>query len=466
MSDFDLVIRNGTVVTAADTVICDVGVCGDIIEALGRKLGPGSREIDASGKLVLPGGVDSHCHMEQHSPQGLDTADDFHSGSIAAACGGNTTIMPFAIQFREQSALAAFEQYREAGTSKAIVDFGLHLILSDPTPDVLERELPALAQQGCNSWKIFTVFDSIRLNDGQILEVLSVAKKENALVLFHAENHDAVNWLTERLLSEGKVHTRYHEMSRPMAVEREAVHRVLTMAEIAESPVLIVHVSGAEALDEIVAARRRGVTAFAETCPHYLFLAAEDLDKPGIEGSKFMCAPPPRPRANQDLIWKGLERGDFDVFSSDHSPYRLSDKMRHGPNATFKQIPAGMPGLETRLHLLYAYGVRTGRINLNQFVALISTNAAKIYGLYPRKGTIAVGSDADLLIWDPEPEVTISQDKMHGRVDYTPYEGFLVKGWPRMTISRGNVVVDDGEVLAERGRGLYLPCGRPLARRP
>ena len=468
MAEFDMVIRGGTVVTAADRIDCDVGIRDGVIACLGRDLGPAERYIDASGKLVLPGGVDSHCHMEQHSPQGLDNADDFLAGTEAAAAGGNTTIMPFAMQFRGQSLKTAVLDYRALAEQKAVIDYAMHMIVSEPGRDEFANDLRWLADAGFTSLKVFTLFDQTRLDDRQILDLLALSRKMGVLVMFHAENHDAVAWQSERLLAAGKTAPKYHEMSRPEGVEREAVHRVLTFAELVDVPVMIVHVSGTQVMARIVDARRRGQRVYAETCPQYLLLASEDLDRPGLEGGKFMSSPPPRPRARQDDMWQALSDGAFDVFSSDHSPYLFegpSGKLRHGPDSTFKQIANGMPGIEVRLPLLFSFGVGGGRIDLHEFVALASTNAAKIYGLYPRKGTIAVGSDADVAIWDPDREVVITQDLMHGNVDYTPFEGVEVRGWPVVTISRGEVICENGALTAERGRGEFIPCDLPLRSR-
>ena len=468
MAEFDLVIRSGTVATAADVFSADVGVSGGRIAALGASLGKGREEIDARGKLVLPGGIDSHVHIAQVSSIGIPTADDFLSGSRSAAAGGTTTLIPFAAQHRGQSLRKVVEDYHGQAEGKAIVDYAFHLIISDPSPEVLGQELPALIRDGYTSFKIYLTYDMLKLSDRETLEVLSLARREGALVMIHAENHDVIAFLTERLLATGHTAPKFHATAHAALAEREATHRAISLAELIDVPVLIVHVSGREAIDQIAWARNRGLKIYAETCPQYLFLTEDDLDQPGIEGARCMCSPPPRDKANQEFVWRGLETGVFDVFSSDHAPYRMdaTGKLHAGPNPTFKKIGNGVPGIEVRLPLLFSEGVRAGRIDLTRFVALASTTAAKLYGLYPRKGTIAVGSDADVAIWDPELPVTIRQENMHDAMDYTPYEGRKVTGWPVTTISRGEVIWRDGAVTGAAGRGRFLPCELSAAARP
>ena len=472
---FDLIIRNGTVVTASDRMRCDVGIrAGQIVALEGSLQGPAQEIMDATGKLVLPGGIDSHCHIDQKSSTGLITADDFHSGGVSAACGGTTTIIPFAAQHRGQSLRDVVRDYHERAQGRAFVDYGFHLIVSDPTREVLEQELPELIGQGYASLKVYTTYDSLKLTDRQILDVLAVARREGAMVMVHAENSDSIAWTTERLLRAGQTAPRFHPVSRPQIAEREATHRVIALAELVGVPILIVHVSGMEALEQIAWARRRGLKIYAETCPQYLLLTAADLDKPGFEGAKLICSPPPREKDDQEAVWQGLASGLIQVFSSDHAPYRYNDpqgKQAFGPNAPFTKVPNGLPGLETRLPLLFSEGVGKGRMDINTFVALAATNAAKIYGLYPKKGTIAVGSDADLAVWDPDVEVTISKELLHDRMDYTAFEGMKVKGWPVATISRGEIIWSEGKVKGTPGRGRFLArrlecstSGRPGSR--
>ncbi|TWA77834.1 dihydropyrimidinase [Azospirillum brasilense] len=469
MDPFDLVIRNGTVATAGDVQRCDVGIRGGRIVALGEGLAKGKEEIDATGLLVLPGGVDAHCHFDQPTGDGSVMADDFTSGTRSAACGGTTTVIPFACQMKGQSLRAAVDDYHRRADGKAVIDYAFHLIVTDPTEQVIGQELPALIRDGYTSFKIYMTYDSLKLNDRQILEVLDVARREGAMVMIHAENSDCIAWLTDKLELAGKTAPKYHAVARPMVVEREATHRAIALAELADVPILIVHVSGAEAVEQIRWAQGRGMRIYAETCPQYLFLTADDLDKPGHEGSKCICSPPPRDKANQQVIWDGLQGGVFQIFSSDHAPFRFDGpdgKQVHGTDAPFSKVPNGIPGVETRLPLLFSAGVGEGRITLEQFVALTSANPARLYGLYPRKGTIAVGSDADVALWDPQREVTISNGLLHHNVDYTPYEGIRVTGWPVLTLSRGAVVQRDGTLTAQPGRGQFLPCDLPAPARP
>ncbi len=468
MSNFDLVIRNGTVVTASDAARCDIGVRGGQVVALADKLDGAQQSIDASGKYVLPGGVDGHCHLDQPMSDGSKMADDFATGTVAAACGGTTTVIPFACQMKGSSLIAAVEDYHQRANGKALIDYAFHLIVSDPSARVLREELPHLIANGYTSFKIYMTYDDLKLNDRQMLEVLALAKREGAMAMIHAENADCIAWLTDLLEAAGRTAPKFHAAARPMVVEREATHRAIALSELVDVPILIVHVSGREAVEQIQWAQNRGLRIYGETCPQYLYLTAEHLGLAGFEGAKCICSPPPRDKANQQVIWDGLASGVFQVFSSDHAPFRYADpkgKMVKGSNASFRYVPNGIPGIETRLPLLFD-GVARGRITMAQFVALTATNVAKMYGLYPRKGTIAVGSDADLVIWDAEREVTITNSLLHHNVDYTPYEGITVRGWPQTVISRGEIVADGGKPIGNPGRGEFLPCARPEPARP
>ena len=467
MAEYDLVIRNGTVATAADTAQCDVGVRDGIVVALGQQLAPGARDIDAAGRLVLPGAIDSHCHLEQRSSAGVMTADDFYSGTVSAAFGGTTTVIPFAAQHRGQSLRSVVEEYRQAAATKAVIDYAVHLIVSDPTEQVLGQELPALIRDGYTSFKVYMTYDLLRLNDRQMLDILALARREGAMVMVHAENHDMISWLADRLLQRGMSQPRFHAVSHARIAEGEATNRAVALAELLDVPILIVHVSAGEAIDVIRGAQTNGLKIYGETCPQYLFLTADDIGM-DLEGTKFCCSPPPRDHAAQEAVWRGLANGTFQVFSSDHAPYRYdeSGKLLKGAQTTFKDTANGVPGIELRVPLLYSEGVRKGRIDLNRFVALTATNHAKIYGLYPKKGTIAVGSDADIAIWDPAREVTVRAADLHDNVGYTPYEGRHVHGWPTTVIARGRVIIEGGKLAAARGSGRFLPCALSDAARP
>ena len=468
MEALDLVIRNARVATASDLFVADIGVRSGRIQALASKLPPGRQEIDAAGRLVTPGGVDGHCHLDQPMPPPARMADDFESGTRSAACGGTTTVIPFAAQQKGHSLRAAVEDYHARASGKACIDFAFHLIVSDPTPQVLREELPALIREGYTSFKVYMTYDDLKLSDRDLLEVMALARREGALVMVHAENSDAIAWLTDRLLAEGRSAPRHHADSRPAPVEREATHRAITFSELADVPILIVHVSGAEAIEQIRWAQGRGLRIHAETCPQYLFLTADDLAAPGFEGAKCVCSPPPRDAANQEAVWRALANGTFQVVSSDHAPFRFDDehgKRAGGKEPAFPYIPNGIPGLETRLPLLFSEGVGKGRIGIHEFVALTSTNAARLYGLYPRKGTIAIGSDADLVVWDETRELTLTNRALHHAVDYTPYEGMRIRGWPALTLSRGRVIWQDGDFRGAPGSGEFLRCALPAPAR-
>ncbi len=459
MDSFDTVIRGGTVVTAADSTQCDVGIRGGRITALAQDLPATDHEIDARGKLVLPGGVEGHCHIEQESSVGnVMSADDFFTGTRSAVFGGTTTTLSFAAQMKGQSLRKVVDDYHALAASKAVIDYGFHLIVSDPTEQTMNEHLPALIKEGMTSFKVYMTYDSLKLDDHQMLDVLATARQHGAMVMIHAENHDMIRWLTQRLLQGGYDAPKFHAISHVELAEDEATHRAIRLSELIDVPILIVHVSASEAMAEIRRAQTAGLKVYGETCPQYLFLTASDLDREGAEGAKYCCSPPPRDASHHDIIWQGLANGTFQVFSSDHAPYRFDEtgKLAAGPNPTFPQVANGVPGIELRLPLLFSEGVGKGRIDIQQFVALTSTNVAKIYGLLPRKGTIAVGSDADIAIWDPDLEVTVTWDLLHDNVGYTPYEGRKLRGWPVTVLSRGRVAVEDGELKVERGSGQFL----------
>lgn len=469
MAEFDVVVRNGIVVTASDVMHCDIGIRSGQIVALGTKLGAGSNEIDAAGRIITPGGVEGHCHLSQMTASGIRSADDFTSGSISAAFGGTTTMIPFACQDKGQPSMRkVVDDYHKEATGNSVIDYAFHLIISDPSQAMYDEELPALVREGYTSIKIYMTYESRKITDWQVMDVLAFARTEGAMIMVHAENDEAINWLTDKLVRAGKTAPKYQPHAHTRVVEREATHRAISLAEMIDVPILVVHVSGGDAVEQIDWARRRGLKIYAETCPQYLFLTADDFDRDHCEGAKFMCTPPPRDKANQEIIWKNLANGLFSVFSSDHAPYRFDStgKLFAGPSPVFNRIPYGIPGIELRLPLLFSEGVGRNRIGLNQFVALAATNAAKLYGVYPRKGTIAIGSDADLAIWDKDREVTVTASMLHDNAGYTPYEGMKLKGWPITTLSRGVVICHEGELMVKPGRGQFLRCAPPEPARP
>ena len=464
VSALDLVIRRARVATAADTFDADIGIAGGRVVQLGQGLPAAAREIDAAGRVVTPGGVDAHCHLDQPMPVPLRMADDFDSGTRAAACGGTTTVIPFAAQARGQSLRAAVADYHHRAEGKAHVDYAFHLIVSDPTPQVLNEELPALIREGCTSFKVYMTYDDLKLDDGQILDVLAVAREHGAMAMIHAENADCIEWLTRRLEAAGRTAPRFHAHARPMLVEREATHRAIALAELVDVPILVVHVSGREAVEQIRWARAHGLSVFAETCPQYLFLTAADLGiDDSYQGARCVCSPPPRDASNQQVIWQGLADGLFTVFSSDHAPFRYDapeGKKPGGQEVPFRHIPNGIPGIETRLPLLYSEGVLGGRLTLQKFVELTATHPARAYGLHPRKGTIAIGADADLVVWG-EGERVLRNADLHHAVDYTPYEGMTLRAWPALTLAGGEVMWDGAQFHPRAGRGRFLRCGPP-----
>jgi dihydropyrimidinase len=465
MGPFDLIVRNAKTVTAADVFTCDIGIRDGRIVAMAEGLQGATREIDAAGRYVTPGGIDSHLHLDQPTGDGSVMADDFLSGTRSAACGGTTTVIPFACQQKGGTLRDAVDDYHRRAEGKPLIDYAFHLIVTDPTHEVLTQELPQLIAEGYSSFKLYMTYDALKLDDRQILDTLSLARREGAMVMLHAENRDCIAWLTEKLLAAGHTAPRFHASSRPMLVEREATHRAIALAELIDVPILIVHVSGREALEQIRWAQGQGLKIYAETCPQYLFLTADSLGcDDSFEGAKCICSPPPRDEANQQVIWNGLENGSFAVFSSDHAPFRFDGpdgKRAHGENASFDQVANGIPGVETRMALLWSEGVCTGRITPQRFVDLTATQAARLYGLYPRKGTLAIGSDADLVVWDEDLDLVLDNAMLHHNVDYTPYAGRHLKAWPALTLSRGEVVWD-GAPQGTPGRGLFLPCERPV----
>jgi dihydropyrimidinase len=459
---YDLAITGGTVVLPEGPARVNIGVRDGLIAAIGSDAMNARRTLDASGRLVLPGGVDSHCHMDQQPWEGRSTADDFRSGTLSALCGGNTTVIPFAMQMRGQSLRAVVDDYHERASRKAHIDYGFHLIVGDPTPEVLTKELPDLIEQGCTSIKIYLTYEGLKLDDYEVLTVLDFARQEGVLVMVHAENDACIRWLTDRLLESRKTALRYHVTAHSAIGEREAAFRAISFAELVETPILIAHVSSGSVVEEIRRAQARGLPIFAETCPQYLFLSSEDIDTADMSGAKCVCTPPPRDRANQPAMWRGVLDGTLAVFSSDHSPWNYADKIAGGPGTAFTNIPNGIPGIETRLPLMFSATQSDARLTLNEFVDLTTTTPAKLYGLYPRKGVIAVGSDADFAIWDSDRIVTIRNEMLHHAVDHTPYEGTHVRGWPVITISRGEVLYIDGQVTSNAGRGRFLRCDRPF----
>jgi dihydropyrimidinase len=459
MSECDLVIRGGTVVTSSDQFRADIGVRDGRIALIGDGI-TAAATVDAGGLLIMPGGVDSHCHIEQLREAGGSDEESFVTGSTSAFVGGTTSIVTFSVQFKGMPIGPSLAEYRRRA-EHAMVDYAFHQIVTDPTDAVL-AELPGIVASGIRSLKVFLTYDPLHLNDREFLRVLAAARRLGALVTVHCENYDAIVWRTEALLAAGLTAPKYHAWSRPSVVEREATYRAIALAELVGQAIQVFHVSCAEVADEIDRARRRGLPVWGETCPQYFMLTGADMDRPGFEGAKFMCSPAPRGADASAGLWRSVRQGVIDVISSDHSGWTFAGargKRVKGTDVSFRDIPNGVPGLASRLPIVFSEGVVKGHIDACNFVRLTATQPAKLFGLHPRKGTIAPGADADLVLWDAGKRVTITNDIMQHAIDYTPYEGMEVTGWPVMTIRRGEVVMRDGIVQAEPRSGRYLPVG-------
>jgi dihydropyrimidinase len=455
-----LLVKNGRIVTAADDYRADLYAEGEVITLIGQDLGTrvqADTVIDALGRLVFPGGIDPHTHLDMPFG-GTVSADDFETGTRAAAFGGTTTIIDFAIQKRGSSMLEGLEAWHRKAEGKACIDYGFHMIISD-FPEERAPEMRRLVEAGVTSYKLFMAYPGVLYSDdGALFRAYRQAALEGGVICMHAENGIVIDELIKRARAEGKWEPKWHGVTRPARMEGEAVHRSVAIAELAGVPLYIVHLTSADALEEVKRARDRGLPVHAETCPQYLVLDHSYLEQPGFEGAKYVMSPPLREKWHQQALWEGLRMNHLHATSTDHCPFFFKDQKELGRN-DFTKIPNGAPGIENRVPLLYHHGVNEGRISLRRFVEVTSTNAARMFGLFPRKGTIAVGSDADLVIYDPAREEVISKDNPrthHMNVDYTAYEGFRVKGYPEVVVARGKVVVDRGKWLGQRGAGRYL----------
>ena len=449
-------IRGGTVVTASDRYRGDVLIEDEKIAAVATSFEDvnADRTIDAAGKVVIPGGIDVHTHLDMPFG-GTTSADDFESGTIAAAHGGTTSIVDFAIQYRGQTLRHALDAWRAKAEGKAAIDYGFHMIVTDLN-DAVEAEMDQLVREGVTSFKLFMAYPGVfMLDDASIFRALLRTRENGGTICMHAENGGVIDVLVKRALAEGKTAPKYHALTRPARAEAEATHRAIALAEIAGVPIYIVHLSAAEALEMVTEARDRGLPAYAETCPQYLFLSYDNYEEPGFDGAKYVMSPPLRPKETQDRLWRGLASNDLQAVSTDHCPFCMKEQKELGRD-DFSKIPNGAPGIETRMSLLHDGGVKTGKISWNRYVELTSTSPAKIFGLFPRKGTIAPGSDADIVVFDPERKQTLSAKTLHMKVDYNPYEGREVSGVSEVVLSRGRVIVEKGKFTGRAGAGSFL----------
>ncbi len=447
-------IKNGRIITAEQDYVADLYIEKDKITTIGAAMKvQADRTIDATGKYVIPGGIDVHTHMDMPFG-GTTSSDDFETGTRAAAFGGTTCIVDFATQAKGMKMRDALDIWWKKG-EKATIDFGLHMIITD-LPEAHIEDMNEMVREGVTSFKLFMAYPNVLMvDDATIFRAMRKTGTNGALVCMHAENGGVIDLLVQKALAEGKTAPIYHALTRPTTAEAEAVNRSIALAQMAGTPVYIVHLSSADALERVSEARDKGIPVFAETCPQYLLLSIEDLDRPNFEGAKYVFTPPLREKWHQDKLWDGLKNNTLQIVSTDHCPFCFKEQKELGRDS-FAKIPNGGPGVENRLQLIHHHGVNKKRITLNRWVELVSTTPAKMFGLYPRKGTIAVGTDADLVIWDPNKELTISSGSHHMRVDYSMFEGFKVKGDAETVFSRGEVIVDKGKWLGKVGRGSFI----------
>ena len=456
-----VLIKNGRIITAVDDYIGDVFIENETVTHIGKSLDMEADEIlDASGKYLFPGGLDPHTHLDMPFG-GTVSADDFETGTRAAAHGGTTTLIDFAIQPKGRSTLEALDTWHAKAEGKTAIDYGFHMIITDLEDDRV-HEMKMLADEGVTSYKLFMAYPGVLyVDDGTIYRAMRTAGENGTVVCMHAENGIVIDEIVKIALAEGKTEPKYHALTRPTRMEAEGVHRAIAISEVAHVPVYIVHLSSSDALEQVMLARNRGVHAFAETCPQYLFLDHSYYEQDGFEGAKYVMTPALREKWNQDELWKGLRFGDLQSISTDHCPFCFKDQKTLGID-DFSKIPNGGPGVENRMSLVFNGGVNSGRISLNKFVELTSTAAAKTFGLFPKKGTIAVSSDADIVIFDPNRKETISVDNScthHMRVDYNAYEGFEVTGFTETVLSRGKIIIKDCEYMGKKGDGQFLKRG-------
>lgn len=458
MKTFDTVIKNGTIVTASDCFKGDIGILKGKIDVIGTDLDKYSdKVIDAEGKYIFPGGIDPHTHMDMPFG-GTFSSDDFKTGTKAAACGGTTMIIDFAVQPKGKTLNETAKIWREKSDNKACIDYGIHMVITDMNEDIM-NEIPEIIKEGYSSFKLFMTYDGMMVKDDTLMKSLIKVSENGGLTCVHAENYYIIKHLTEKLLKEGKTDPKYHALSRPDLCEGEAASRAIKIAQLCKTPLYIVHNSCEASVSEISRARENGYPIMGETCPQYLLLSYENYEEPNFNGSKYVMSPPLRDKKNWPYLWKSLKDNTVQVVATDHCPFFIDQKKMGIDN--FTKIPNGAPGVELRMPLMYHFGVVEGRLSLQRFVEVTSTNVAKIFGMYPQKGTIAVGSDADLVVFDPNKEINITKSILNENVDYTPYEGFKIKGYPVITLSRGQVVAENGKFVGEEGAGKFIKRSAP-----
>ena len=450
-------IQGGTVVTASDSYEADVLIEGEKIVAIGRGLAADTT-IDATGKYVIPGGIDVHTHLDMPFG-GTVSSDDFFTGHRAAAFGGTTTHIDFAIQPKGATLRETLDQWMARAEGKAAIDYGFHLAITD-LPDSIMEEIPRCVEWGVTSLKLFMAYKgALMVDDATLFRAMEQAAKHGLLICVHAENGDAIDILVEQALAAGNTEPRYHALTRPPELEAEATNRAIRLAEVAGAPLYVVHLTNAGALEAVRLARTRGKPIYAETCVQYFFFTKDDLARPGFEGAKWVCSPPYREKSDQEALWQGVATNELQVISTDHCPFFFEGGVDGRPAGkelgkdSFAKIPNGCPGIEDRMMVLYTEGVRGGRFSINRWVELCCTNPAKLFGMYPQKGVIAPGADADIVVWDPEATHTIRAETQHQRTDYNLYEGMEVTGVPSVVLSRGRVLVRDGQWEGEQGAG-------------
>ncbi len=449
---FDVAIINGTLITAEASTQADLGITDGQIAAVGTGL-TARRTIDAAGMLVLPGAVDEHVHLQM--PVGdFASSDDFYSGTVAAACGGTTTVIDFVEPQPDQLLLEALLARRAEADGKATIDYGLHMTLRQ-ADDTTLAQIPESIKAGSASFKLYMAYEGIRLDDGGLFRALAALREQGGRVLVHAENHHAIAYLTAQALAQGRTGPENHPLTRPAVMEAEAIHRLLAIAYVAGSPVVLAHLSCALGLEKVRAARTRGQTVWVETCPQYLLLDESEYRRPGFEGAKFVMAPPPRTKADRAALWAGLAAGEVNTVATDHCPFLYETQKTRG-REDFTLIPGGAPGIETRLTLTYNHGVRPGILSPQRWVEACCTEPARRFGLAPQKGTLAVGTDADVVVFDPQRKVTLAAETLHQKVDYCPYEGWKVRGYPVTVLSKGQIIVQDGSFVGAAGHGQFL----------